>query len=129
MADIYDRARATAIRMLAPRSKGSKGLEMTLTRTVAGEYDPEAGGATSTITDYLGSAFRDTYSNSDIDGTLIKAGDVKFLVSPALLDGSPMPTPATTDTILFDSQRFTVESVKPWNYAGVDIGFEVQARK
>lgn len=129
MADIYDRARATAIRMLAPRSAGGKGLEMTLTRTVAGEYDPAIGGSSSTTTDYTGSAFRDTYENKDVDGTLIKAGDVKFLVSPALLDGSAMPTPTTTDTILFDGQRFTVASVKPWNYAGLDIGFEVQARK
>lgn len=32
MADIYDRSRAMAIRMLAPRSKGGKGLELRLTR-------------------------------------------------------------------------------------------------
>lgn len=129
MADIYDRARATAIRMLAPRSKGGKGLEMTLTRTVMGEYDPNIGGASSTTTNYDGSAFRDTYSLRDVDGSLIKSGDVKLLVSPELLNGSDTPTPETVDKILFDSTLYTVQSVKPWNYAGLDIGFEVQARK
>ncbi len=45
MTDIYDRAKASAARMLAPRSKGGKGLELSLIRITAGEYDPEIGGS------------------------------------------------------------------------------------
>lgn len=128
MSDIYDRAKATAARMLAPRSQGGKGLEATLRRTVAGEYDPDTG-ASETVTDYAGSAFRDTYSLQDIDGSMVKAGDVKFLLSPVLLDGTDTPEPKTQDKLLFDGGTYNVVSVKPWDYAGLSCGFEVQARK
>lgn len=128
MADIYDRGKALAVRMLAPRSKGGKGLEMTLARTAKGPRDPDTGGTPTVITNYHGSAFRDTYAKTDIDGTLIKASDVKLLVSPVLLDGSDTPEPTTQDTILFDGKKYTVAAVLPWNYAGLAVGFEVQAR-
>ena len=128
MADIYDRGKALAMRMLAPRSKGGKGLEMTLTRTVKGPRDPDTGGTPNVVTNYQGSAFRDTYDLKDIDNALIKAGDVKLLVSPVQLDGTDMPVPSTQDSVLFDGTKYTIAGVSPWNYAGLAVGFEVQAR-
>jgi len=128
MPDIYDRSKALAVRMLAPRSKGGKGLEMTLTRSVKGPRDPDSGAATAVITNYQGSAFRDTYDLADVDNTLIKSGDVKLLVSPVQLDGTDMPVPSTQDHILFDGKTYTIAGVSPWNYAGLSVGFEVQAR-
>ena len=128
MEDIYDRGKALAVRMLAPRSKGGKGLEMTLTRSVKGPRDPDTGGASTVATNYQGSAFRDTYAKTDIDGTLIKATDVKLLISPVLLNGTDMPEPTTQDTILFDGKKYTIATVSPWDYAGLAVGFEVQAR-
>jgi hypothetical protein len=129
MTDIYDRAKATAARLLAPRSQGGKGLELTLRRTVPGEYDPETGTSTDTTTDYAGSGLRDSYDLKDVDGSLVKSGDVKFLVSPLLLNGADMPEPKTQDKVLFDGDTYNVESVKPWDYAGLAVGFEVQGRK
>lgn len=128
MADIYDRSRALAVRMLAPRSQGGKGLEMTLQRVVRGPYDPVAGGPPTTTVEHQGSAFRDSFSFRDIDGTYIKQGDVKLLVSPVLLAGGDMPEPTTLDRVLFDGVTYSVVGVKPWNYAGMSVGFEVQAR-
>ena len=128
MADIYDRAKATATRMLAPRSKGGKGAELTLTRKVSGSYDPVTGKPSVSISVYAGSGFRDTFELKNIDGTLIRRGDVKLLVSPVQLTGEDMPRPTETDTIIFDGTTYTVVSVEPWDYAGVLVGFEVQAR-
>ena len=128
MADIYDRSRALAVLMLAPRSKGGKGLELMLERTIEGEYDPVTGGSESVTTEFHGSAFRDSYQQDDIDGTYIKQGDAKLLVSPEQINGADMPTPETQDRLLFDGQVYAVISVKPWNYAGLTVGFEVQAR-
>lgn len=128
MADIYDRSRKLAVRMLAPRDKGGKGAEMTLQRLQQGPYDPEAGGSTTVTVEHHGSAFRDTFALRDIDGTVIKQGDVKLLVSPEKLDGSDLPEPTTQDRILFDGKTYTVIGVKPWDYAGLAVGFEVQAR-
>lgn len=130
MADIYEEAKALAAEMLAPRSRGGNGLELTLIRVIQGEYDPDTSTTPpATTTEYPGSGFRENYRQQDIDGTLIKQGDLKLLVSPVLLDGSDMPQPASLDTILFDGERYTVQNVEPWNYAGLAVGFSVQARK
>ena len=128
MADIYDRAKATAIRMLSPRSKGGKGLEMILRKTVEGEYDPSTGSAEIIVTEYAGSAFRDTFELKSIDGTLIRRGDVKLLVSPVMVAGGDMPEPAENDQVVFDGVTYTVVACDPWSYAGLAVGFEVQAR-
>lgn len=128
MADIYDRAKATAARQLAPRSAGGKGLELTLRRTVAGEYDPDTG-TSNTVTDYAGSGLRETYRQADVDGSLIKAGDVRFLISPLLINGDDTPQPQTQDQIIFDGDTYTVQNVDPGDFAGVACFFYAQARK
>ena len=128
MPDIYDRAKALATRMLAPRSKGGKGLELVLRRETVGEYDPDAPQAPSELV-VNGSGFREEYDNKYIDGTLIVRGDVKLLVSPVQLSGADMPTPLSNDRIQFDGTTYTVIAVGPWNYAGLAVGFELQVRK
>ncbi|KGU87203.1 hypothetical protein [Pseudomonas mediterranea] len=130
MPDIYDRAKATVARNLAPRSRGGKGLELILRRTTEGEYDPETSGSTGGATiDYEGSGFRESYALKDIDGTLIKHGDFKIMISPVLLNGDDMPRPTTQDIVLFDGETYTINSVDPMDYAGLAVGFYVQARK
>ncbi|MFK3794725.1 hypothetical protein [Pseudomonas sp. NPDC088444] len=129
MADIYDRAKASAARNLAPRSKGGKGLELTLVRTTPGQYDPGTGSSTPTVENFQGSGLRESYKQSDIDGTRIKQGDFKILISPLLLDGTDTPLPKTQDKVIFDGDTYTVQDVTPWDYAGLAVGFSVQARK
>ena len=128
MPDIYDRSKALATRMLAPRSKGGKGLELVLRRETLGEYDPDAPPAPGELV-VNGSGFREEYDNKYIDGTLIVRGDVKLLVSPVQLTGADMPTPLSNDRIQFDGTTYTVIAVGPWNYAGLAVGFELQVRK
>lgn len=129
MADIYDRAKSLATRMLAPRSSGGKGLALTLAKITAGTYDPATGSSTDTTTNYAGSGMRQDYELSDIDGTLVRQGDVKILISPTLINGNDTPEPATGDSIVFDGSTYSVINVMLWNYAGLAVGFEVQARK
>lgn len=129
MADIYDRAKASATKMLAPRSKGGKGLELSLIRVTAGEYDPEVGGGSETVEQFEGSGFRESYRLQDVDGSLIKQGDIRILISPVLLDGVDTPKPVSQDKVVFDGETYTVLHVDPWDYAGIVVGFSVQARK
>ena len=72
---------------------------------------------------------RQNYRQQDIDGSLIKQGDVKILISPVLLDGLDAPQPVTLDKITFDGDNYTIQHVDPWDYAGIAVGFSVQARK
>ncbi|WNW10125.1 hypothetical protein RRX38_02835 [Pseudomonas sp. DTU_2021_1001937_2_SI_NGA_ILE_001] len=128
MADIHDRGRALAIRMLAPRSKGGKGAALVLTRVTKGTRDPDTGQTVGGTQTFTGSGLRESLALEDVDGTAIKASDVKLLVSPVQADGTDMPQPTTADKITFDGTAYTIVRVDPWNYAGVTVGFEVQAR-
>lgn len=130
MADIYDRSRKTAIRMLGLRSKGGKGEKLKLTISSTDEPEVIDGIVVPNDTVYLGSAVRIEYTNRDINDTVIKTGDIKFLVSPIQIDGTDMPTEIQPQSkIEFAGSVYSVVNSKPWNFTGLSIGFEVQARK
>jgi len=130
MADIYDRSRKTAIRMLGLRSKGGKGEKLKLTISSTDEPEVIDGIVVPNEDIYLGSAVRIEYTNRDINDTVIKMGDVKFLVSPIQIDGTDMPTEIQPQSkIEFAGSVYSVVNSKPWNFTGLSIGFEVQARK
>lgn len=129
MTDIYDRAKATAARQLAPRSSGGKGMPIALTLDEEGEYDPATQSAPITSTVHQGSGLRDSYAIRDIDGTLIRADDVRFIVSPVLLDGTDAPNLTTAYKLTAGGVTYSIVNVKPWDYAGLVVGFEVQARR
>lgn len=128
MSDIHDRARATAAKMLLPRSRGGYGLELTLDQKHEDGYDPRESAVERQNVAHEGSGFRGSYRHDQIDGTNIMVGDVVLIVSPVREDGESMPTPEPGDHILFDGVDYTVKNCSPWNYSGVTCGFSVQAR-
>ena len=129
MADIYDRAKASASRMLGLRSNGGKGATLTLIKVTEGDYDPATSNSTDIETSYVGSGVRDNYDIGEVDGTLVQQSDFKLLVSPILQNGNDIPAPEPQDKITFDGEIVRVISVLPWNFAGFSIGYEVQVRK
>ena len=126
---IYTRGRATAIKQLSMPPTG-KGAALTLHQiTAGGDYVPGGGESAPTVTDYVGSGIRTAYKLADVDGTLVQASDVRFLVSPVLQNGDDMPTPQTGDTLTFGGTVYNVVTCKPWNFDGeTEIGFVVQGR-
>ena len=129
-APIYTRARATAIKQLGLPPTG-KGSTLTLHRvTGGGDYVPGGGESAPTVTTHTGSGIRTAYRLQDVDGTLVQASDVRFIVSPALQSVGDMPTPKASDTLSFGGTVYNVISCKPWDFDGVTpIGFIVQARE
>lgn len=128
-APIYTRGSATATKQLSLPPTG-KGAALTLTRvTAGGEYIPGGGESAPTETQYAGSGIRTAYRLQDIDGTLIQSSDVRFLVSPVLLNGGDMPVPVASDTVTFGGIVYNVISCKALNFDGqTEIGFIVQGR-
>lgn len=124
MSEFYDEAAAVVAESLA-----EYGAPLTIRKIVSGEYDPDTGGMTQTPTDYITVGLRESYRLQDIDGSNIKRNDVKLLISPALTAGGQTPVPTTQDKIVFDGSTYTVQNVDPWDYAGLAVGFSVQARK
>lgn len=127
MADIHDRGRALAIRMLAPRPDG-KGVSLILRKKTVGEYNPETGGQDVVWTEYTGSGLRTMYDLKDIDGSYILEGDVEILMSPVMVDGADMPQPSTNDVIVFDGASYNVVDVRPGNFIGLDCFYKAHCR-
>ena len=128
-APIYTRGRATAIKQLSLPPTG-KGAALTLHQiTAGGDYVPGGGESAPTVTAYEGSGIRTAYKLADVDGTLVQASDVRFLVSPLLQNGSNTPTPQTGDTLTIGGTVYNVVTCRPWNFDGeTEIGFVVQGR-
>lgn len=108
MAFDYDRIAASALRQIE-----NAGLDVTITRTVVGSFDPTTGGTTAAA-DIVATAsgVQTRYSNRDIDGTVIKRGDMRLLIAASGLSISPeQGDTATSDSIVW--QVVNVESIKP----------------
>lgn len=115
----YSNLAATASRLLA-----SKGQSVTFSREVSGTLDPVTGiisGATTTTFSGNGAAF--DYNNSEIDGTVIKSGDIRLLVEALSTE------PEQGDKCTVNSIDYRVMDVSPTNPAGTVVMYEVQLRK
>lgn len=90
---------------------------------------PGGGETAPTVTAYEGSGIRTAYKLADVDGALVQASDVRFLVSPVLQNGDDMPTPQTGDALTFGGTVYNVVKCRPWNFDGeTEIGFVLQGR-
>jgi len=121
----YARLQATANRLL----KG-KGQSITLTKITAGTYNPATGGFTgaSTSTQSAYGAIFD-YGATQIDGTLIKAGDKQLLLSAFKTDGTALTAPVLGDTVSIGGVTYTlVEPLKEVNPAGTTVMYECNLR-
>ena len=115
----YERMALTADRLL----KG-KGQAVTITRRSAGVYDPATGAATVTTTTQTGYAAIIDHNSNNIDGTLIKAGDKKLLLSPA-----GVSAPVLNDTVTVGGVVYTVvEPLKTVAPAGTVVMYELNLR-
>lgn len=134
MAEAYDiRARASAARKLAPISQGGKGQEVTLHQPGSdGVFDPATEtttGATSPV-DHDSSGVEEAYSAFSISSGVVAAGDIKFLLSPLKVDGTPMPQPESDGWTLTKADgTWTIKRIEPLSPAGTDVLFTLQLRK
>lgn len=127
MADLFDRLRKTVVKQLKPRSEGGKGMAGTLIRTER-TYNPVTDMNEAVKTSYAISGLKATYKLFHVDGELIRMSDVKFDLSPDLLDSTVCPTPTTADQVVLDGKTYSVISVANWNGAGDDLGWILQLR-
>jgi hypothetical protein len=120
----YDvRARATAARMLSPVSAGGKGQLVTLTKGATTQY---------------GAGVEEAYSAFSIDGSLIKSGDKRFLLSALKFNasGTLMSPPTALTAPVVDETTLTFADASIWRVkrcdllapAGLAILFQLQLR-
>lgn len=102
------------------------GMPMTLSVETAGTYDPATGViSVATTTTYPVDGLVVEYESKDIDGSLIKLGDKKILMTAS--DTTPEPT--SDYTLTMSSIDWAVINCNPIAPAGLAIVYEVQVRK
>ena len=100
------------------------GLLATLTRQISGSYDPSTGEATVTTSTQTAYGIRTSWEKRDIDGTLIKSGDLKIILAASGLTTAPQ----VDDTITFDGTAYTIKGVYPVSPADVVIVYVLNVR-
>ena len=89
----YEKMQKTSDRLLI-----SKGQAVVLKHTVVGEYVPGSGVETTVSTQYGTGAVVD-WESRQVDGTLVKIGDKRLLLSPLNTSGAALTAPVLGDTV------------------------------
>lgn len=101
------------------------GAGATLSRTIAGGYDPATGISAPESVDVQNiTAVCIDFDAKFIDGSLIVRGDKQVFVSAA-----DVALPLAGDKFTWQGGEFSVISVTPLAPAGVDVLFELQIRR
>lgn len=115
----YANLKATARKLLQ-----GFGQTMTLTRDVAGTYNPETGtivNTTQTFSDY-GVVLPYGEGSSSVADSLIQQGDRQVFIQMST-------EPKTTDKMTIAGVTYNIIAVKPLEPAGINVLYELQIRK
>lgn len=146
----YQRFRAIAIRRLDLIENGGEGAVLTITRKTSA-YNPVTKRVETVEVVYTTSGLRNNYKMYDWKNSSIQDTDVNFYIHPISTTMQPdsewtpsageteedrplvevsLDTPeiTPTDVIGFLGEEYTVINTRPWNHAGILIGYKVQAR-
>jgi len=125
----YAKTRLLVDRMLK-NFGGARAVVLSRPSTLPPVYSTATGVSTPVAPEeYKGSGVTLDYRQGEIDGELIKVGDVRLYLSPFQTNGSEMPIPTTSDDIILGaSKTYSIESVKTVSPGGIDVLHELQLR-
>jgi len=103
---------------------GTGPLVATITRApIDAPVNPWDAPSTTQVSTFQTTVIRDMWRYGEIDGTLIRADDLKLMAQA----GAVVPT--TADTLTLDDEEYRIMSVMPEAIGGVDLYYIIQARK
>lgn len=122
---IYDRAAATALRLLT-----KYGVSATLRVTTTGDYDTETGSAPTTDADYAVAVAKFDFDlrlsgTTFTPGTMIQGGDKQIFIAAQGLTVTPQPG----NKLIIGADTWNVEAAKELKPADISVLFEILARK
>jgi hypothetical protein len=118
----------TSLKNKADSMLAKYGMLATLKQPNKGTFDPDAGEYTggSADTETAVNVVKLLVDRTLIDGSMIKQGDVLFLVSAKNINTEPRPG---TDTLVVGGTEYQIiDPVRPLDPAGVVVYYELQAR-
>lgn len=116
----YANIAATALRMIV-----RFGQAVTITSRVQGAYNAATSAATVTETTQSTRGVLDQYKWREIDGSLVKAGDIKLIIA-----AKGLSAPAINDTVaLADGLKLTIKNVEVVSPGATPIIYICQVRR
>lgn len=116
--NIYEESALDAHEMLS-----EFGQKVTIKRITAGAYDPATGAAAQTTIMQMGTAVVLDYGIKDIDGTLIKTGDKRLLLSAV-----GITAPQVDDIVTFGTSTCQIKNSNALDPAGITVFYDVHLR-
>jgi hypothetical protein len=129
---LYSKTKKTVNRILK-----KYGQTVVITTKVSGIYDPSLGSVsiTSTNQSIVGAVFEwggSNYPNNGqevVDGSIIRIGDQKLILSPIDINGQPIIKPKVNDVVLVNGVSYTiVNPIKFLAPAGILVLVEANIR-
>ena len=114
----YARLKSTADRLIASAGQAATLRRPTSTGTA---FNPTPGAPV----DYAVRVVVEAYRIREVDGTRIRADDLKVLMAK----GSLAVEPLTTDRLLIGGVEHAIMDVRPTSPGGAVVMFEIQARR
>ena len=118
----YEKMQKTSNRLLI-----SKGQAVVLKHTVVGEYVPGSG-VTTTVSTQYGTGAVTEWDSRQVDGTIIRQGDRRLLLSALNTAGAALTAPAIEDTATVGGVTYTITQVKQTNPAGTVVLYDLNLR-
>jgi hypothetical protein len=112
-----------AMRVTADKLIVGSGIPMTLKSVATGAYDPATGLAATSTTDHSCYGIVNGYPERLVDGTIIRRGDAKIILSP-IVDVTPKPG----DRIVAQGTTWEIVNVNDATPADVVIAYVLQVR-
>lgn len=114
------RAAATAVR------RSGTGRDATLRVVSSSAVDPATGKATPTKIDHAMHGVMDEIRAFEVNGTTIRAGDLRFIVPAGLI--TPEATPDVGHQVLIGGRTYRVELCLPVEASGISVAFSLVLR-
>lgn len=104
---------------------GDFGASLSVERDSEGAYDPATGVTSDSTTTFTSKGIVSSFSNSEIDGTNIKVGDLSVFVK-----SKPSGwVPEIRDKVTINGVEYFIVNVQPLSPGGTDLAYQIQIRK
>jgi len=112
-----------AIGGIASKVLKNFGQEATFTRETSTFFDPALGKDQTTLSNFTGYGIKENYTKKEIDGSLVRVGDIRFL-----MEGSDT-VPLIGDTCALNGTEYRVMAVDPLEPAVDAVAYTLQLRR
>jgi len=114
---------SVGLKSIASSLLADNGQSLTFSRETSSGFDPATGINTTTTSTYTGYGAGFGYAAREIDGSVIKKGDIRLILEAT--DTAPL----NGDTVVYDSETYRVMDIEKVKPATIAVLYKLQLRR